>query len=193
MPWSKNFDVDEALERAAETFWSKGYEATSMRELLQAMGIQKGSFYDTYGSKHEAFLGALDKYANQRYVEFQELAEGKSPRQAIEAMLDEIYRDSISESGSRGCMVINCALELAPHDPDAQEAVLRSFKGHEDLMAEWIRAGQEQGEISAELDAKSISKSMMALIMGLRVYSRAGAPKATLKTLIDQAAALIDS
>ena len=62
MPWEKQFDVDVALERAGEAFWSHGYETTTMRDLLSAMGIHKGSFYDTYGSKKKVYLVALDQY-----------------------------------------------------------------------------------------------------------------------------------
>ena len=63
MPWTKSFDPQTALRKAVDVFWTKGYDGTSMNDLLHAMGIQKGSFYDTFGSKHEIYLQAMDQYS----------------------------------------------------------------------------------------------------------------------------------
>ncbi len=192
MPWEKQFDIDTALARAGETFWAKGYEATSMCDLMEAMGIQKGSFYDTYGSKREAYLMALDQYVNTHCADFRARVENEPPKRAIEKHLNDIFEDCVGADGHRGCMVINCALELAHSDPDAQKLVGRAFKIHEKFFAERIVAAQEADEIPAEIDATATAKAILAIVMGMRVYSRAGASKATLRTLIDQAKALID-
>ncbi|MBV1857604.1 MAG: TetR/AcrR family transcriptional regulator [Nannocystaceae bacterium] len=191
MPWSKNFDVDEALLRAEETFWSKGYDATSMRDLLAAMGIQKGSFYDTYGSKHEAFIAALRCYAKRSLGALGDMGSGLSPRQALAAMFEYITEDCTGPDRERGCMLINCALELAPRDPEAQKMVQKGFKRHEALMRTWIVEGQAIGEIEPDIDASAVAKAMLGLIMGMRVHARAGSGKATIKTLADQAMGLL--
>ncbi len=192
MPWEKQFDVDVALQKAGETFWSHGYEATSVRDMLDAMGIQKGSFYDTYGSKKEAYLMALDQYVDTRFADFRERVEQLAPRRSLEMHLNDILEECIGADGHRGCMVINCALELAHSDADAQKVVRRSFKTHEKFFFERIVAAQEAGEVPSEIDAAATAKAILAIVMGMRVYSRAGAPKATLRTLADQALALID-
>ncbi len=192
MPWEKQFDVDVALERAGEAFWSHGYETTTMRDLLSAMGIHKGSFYDTYGSKKKVYLMALDQYMATRFAQFQESVARLTPRRALEVHLNDIFKECIGVDGYRGCMAINCALELAHSDKAAQKAVLRAFKGHEKFLFEHIEAAQAAGELSAEIDAVATAKAMFVIVMGMRVYSRAGAPKATLRTLADQALALLD-
>ena len=192
MPWQKNFDVDTALRKAGETFWTQGYDATSMRDLLGAMGIQKGSFYDTYGSKKQAYLRALEQYQDERFGFFASLVEGLGPKLALRRLIDEVYDDCISPAGHRGCMVINCALELAHSDTAAQRVVQRAFETHERSYQDLIEAGQAAGEIPAKLDAAATAKALLAVVMGMRVYSRAGAPKATLRTLADQALALIE-
>ena len=192
MPWEKQFDVDVALERAGEAFWSHGYETTTMRDLLSAMGIHKGSFYDTYGSKKKVYLMALDQYMTTRFAQFQESVARLTPRRALEVHLNDIFKECIGVDGYRGCRAINCALELAHRDKAAQKAVLRAFKGHEKFLLEHIEAAQAAGEVSAEIDAVATAKAMFAIVMGMRVYSRAGTPKATLRTLVDQALALID-
>ena len=191
MPWEKQFDIDVALEKAGETFWSHGYEATSIRDLLSAMGIQKGSFYDTYGSKKEAYLMALDQYMVTRFAQFRETVEQVAPKRSLEMHLNEIFQECIGADGHRGCMVVNCALELAHSDKDAQKAVRRAFKIHEKFFLERIVAAQEAGEVSSEIDAPATAKAIFAIVLGMRVHSRAGASKATLRTLTDQALALL--
>lgn len=192
MPREKKFDVDAALVKAGEVFWANGYEATSMRDLLAAMGIQKGSFYDTYGSKRSVYLDALQQYAASRFARFAELAEGKSPREALETLIVAVRDECISIEGHRGCMVINCALELAHTDTAAQRVVQQAFETHEQAFADLIRAGQAAGEVSTELEPVATAKAMFAIVVGMRVTSRAGASRATLMTLSEQALAMVD-
>jgi len=192
MPWTKNFDVDEALRKAGETFWAQGYDATSMTDLLGAMGIQKGSFYDTYGSKRDAYLRSLEQYTDERFASFDEQVQGLRPKEALRALIEAIHGECIGSEGHRGCMLINCALELAHSDTGAQRIVQRGLETHEQSFADLICAGQGAGEISAELDPGATAKALLALVMGMRIYSRAGSSRACLRTLADQALELIE-
>ena len=191
MPWETRFDIDATLEKAGETFWTKGYEATSMSDLLDAMGIQKGSFYNTYGSKHQAYLRALDQYTSARIGELEALVEGLEPVAALRAMFEALHDDCIGSNGHRGCMVINCALELAHEDAEAQAVVKRSIHRHEGLIRGLIEVGQTSGSIDPGLDAGATAKTMMALIMGMRVYSRSGSDLGAVRILADQALGLL--
>ncbi len=192
MPWEKNFDVDVALQRAGETFWSHGYEATSMRDLLEAMGIQKGSFYDTYGSKREAYQRSLEQYASKRFAYFEGLVEHQGPKESLQTLINAVFDECVGPDGHRGCMLLNCALELAANDTAAQRAVSRALEHHENCYADLIRAAQAEGEIRSTLDADATAKAMLAIVMGMRVYSRTNAPRATLRTLADQALDLLE-
>ena len=193
MPWEKQFDVDVALQKAGETFWSHGYEATSVRDLLGAMGIQKGSFYDTYGSKHEAYLASLDKYVDDHIDIFEQVSTDLSPREALTAQINWIYEACIGSKGSRGCMVVNGALELAPSDPEAKKRVLNAMSRHEQVHVNLIRQGQAEGDIDKNIDALKIGRAMLGLVFGMRVYTRAGATKETIRALADQAIELLGS
>ncbi len=192
MPWKKNFDVDVALHKAGETFWSRGYEATSMRDLLEAMGIQKGSFYDTYGSKREAYQRALEQYASTRFAQFESLVEEQGPKESLRTLINAIFEECVGPNGHRGCMLLNCALELAPSDTAAQRAVNRAFEHHEQSYADLIRAAQAQRKISTSVDAGATAKAMLAIVMGMRVFSRTNSSKAALRTLADQALGLLE-
>lgn len=192
MPWQKNFDVDDALRKAGERFWSQGYEATSMCDLLDAMGIQKGSFYDTYGSKREVYLRSLEQYGQERFEFFSGVVEGLAPKASLYALIELVYEECIGPVGHRGCMLINCALELAHCDTGALRVVQSGFEAHEQSFQDLIEAGQAAGEIDGALDAAATAKSMLALIVGMRVFSRAGTSKAGLRTLANQALALLE-
>lgn len=191
MPRHKNFDVDAALEKAAEVFWDKGYDATSMTDLLAAMGIQKGSFYDTYGSKRDAYLRALEDYSNRQFAALLDSIAGKGPRESIEFAIQAALADCSSPKGHRGCMVLNCALELAHTDTGAQRIVRQSFSTFEEGYETLIRAAQAAGEVSQDLDASATAKAILALLMGMRVHVRAGAPRSTLEVLAGQALGLL--
>ena len=191
MPWEKEFDVDAALQKAGETFWSNGYKATSMRDLLDAMGIQKGSFYDTYGSKKEVYLRALQQYIETRMAAHP-TPDGQTPRQALEQHLQEIVTECTGADGHRGCMVVNCALELAHSDAAVGKVVRNALQAHEDFILQHIVAAQQMGDVSPRVDPPAAAKSIFAIIIAMRVHARVGTSTATLKTLAQQASALLD-
>ncbi|MEM8995035.1 MAG: TetR/AcrR family transcriptional regulator [Acidobacteriota bacterium] len=187
MPRETQFDIDETLEKAGDAFWQHGFEATSMSALLAAMGIQKGSFYNTYGSKHEVYLRSLERYAATRRQELSAAMEGRSGLEAIRTHFEIIHDECVGSSGDRGCMIINCALERAHDDAEARAIVERSLARHEALLATWIRQGQGAGEICVDLDADVAAKSLMSFVMGMRVYSRSGSGPEAVRTLADAA------
>ena len=191
MPWEKRFDIGETLEKAGQTFWSQGYEATSMRDLLEAMGIQKGSFYDTYGSKHEVFLRSLQQYSDARLEDFKRSTRGLGAVEALRALFEAISQDCISPTGHRGCMIVNCALEMAHGDPQARAIVRKAVRRHEELFRGLIQEGQKVGEIDSELDSAAIAQAMMSFVMGMRVYSRSGCDLDAIQVLADQAIGLV--
>lgn len=191
MPAEPSFDVEHTLQKAGEAFWANGYEATSMSDLLAAMGIQKGSFYNTFGNKRDVYLQALEQYMAERFASFEKHAEGLAPRAALTSLLERIAEECTSKDGHKGCMVINCALELAHSDTAAQRTVQRALDAHEQYYADLIRAGQEAGEIDRGLDAPATAKAMLAIVIGMRVMSRAGTQGATVRTLRDQALGLL--
>ena len=119
----KEFDVQAALERAMEVFWSHGYEATSVQDLVDAMGISRGSMYDTFGDKHALFSAAIEHY--ERTVTYgleQMLAAPGSPLVAIRRCLSLLAGQPRS-GPCRGCMATGAAVELSQHDPKVAKAV----------------------------------------------------------------------
>lgn len=192
MPWEKQFDRQEVLERAMRAFWSQGYEATSMTALLDQMGIQKGSFYATFGSKHQVLLEALEVYLRDRIAEFTALKQASSPRQALERHLAEVADEACGREGSLGCFLMNTALELAPRDAAIRSLAQRALASHKRIYQELLAAAQDQGEVSADLDPKGTAGGLLALVLGMRALGRASVPQAVIAAARDQALRLID-
>ena len=192
MPSTKQFDVDEALDRAVETFWRSGYGATSMCTLLDGMGIQKGSFYATFDSKRQVFLDAMRRYSGRRFGEFESRVRGLPPRKAIETLFDQTAAECTGKQCDKGCLVINTALELAPSDKEVGRLVRQSMKRHEQLLVDLVRAGQRTGEIHAAGDPRTVARALLGLTIAMRVFSRAGLGGAYATALRGQAERLLD-
>jgi len=136
-------------------------------------------------------LRALEQYASARFGELERLAVGTTAIAALRAHFEAIYEDCISPMGHRGCMLINCALEMAHHDRPSQAIVKKGLARHERILRDLIEAGQKAAEIDRELDSEATAKAMMSLIMGMRIYSRSGSDPGAVRTLADQAIKLV--
>ena len=191
MPWEKQFDKNEVLCRAERAFWSGGYEATSMADLLEQMGIQKGSFYATFGSKRRILLDALEAYIRNRFTAFGALTKEKSPCAALERHLRQLADEAAGPAGNWGCFVVNTALELAPRDEEVRALVQRTFDAHVKLYCTLLDAAKAKGEVNADLDSPQTAWGLHALVLGMRVLSRASMPRAAIYAVRDQALGLL--
>lgn len=193
MPREKQFDRDAALDKAMRTFWARGYEATSVQDLLDSMGLNRGSLYATFGDKHALFLEALrmyDREVRQRLL--RTLREKLSPKEAIRELLRSFERQSATNSPGHGCFLTNTALELAAHDKEARSIVAQSQEEIETFFAETIRAGQRTGEISLGISPRNMARGLLASFIGLVVLTRSRPEPALLKSIVDDAVGRLD-
>lgn len=173
MPWEKNFDIDATLTRAMQTFWAHGYEATSMQDLVAATGVNRASIYATYGDKRALFLTALRKYDGEiRRRMLAELAETKTPAEAIAAVFDKFIGQTTVPQGNWGCFLVNTALELAAHDGEISELVNAAQDEIEAFFLAMIRKGQQSGAFAADRDAKPLARQALASLLGMLVMIR---------------------
>ena len=190
MPWEKQFDRDDALKRAGRLFWKRGYEKSSMAALLKAMGIQKGSFYATFGSKHQILMEALDEYIGTRFGSFR-ARDDESPLQALRRHLDEVVEESIGERRSAGCFLVNSALELAPHDRQVREVVTKTLEAHAKFYESLLDDAKSQGELPKRYDAARHAQALLALVLGMRVMARGGLAAGSIRAVRAQADELL--
>ncbi len=160
----REFDEEKALEAAMEAFWQKGYEATSLSDLCSCTGLHKGSLYQTFGSKHELFMRALQNYTDRTFAEVSSvITESQSPLENIRAVMHKVINQASEESG---CMMMNSLAELAPHDPEVKEALQASGQRRLAAMTELVGAAKEAGEIRDERQADEIALQLMVTLAG---------------------------
>ena len=178
----REFDETHALAQACDLFWRQGYEATSLAALLDAMGLSKSSFYETFGSKHALFLRALAQYQDQRAAEIgTRLAGGPSARAAIEAL----FRGVVACEQAKGCMTCNEAVELAARDPEVEAQVGAALAEFETQLQETITRGQRDGSIGRTQDAATLARLLAVSLSGLQVMIRARTDHARLVETVE--------
>ncbi|MBZ4323344.1 TetR/AcrR family transcriptional regulator [Streptomyces huiliensis] len=169
----KQFDPDVAVERAMEVFWSKGYAATTPQDLVDALGIGKGSLYNAFGSKRELFERALCRYRDGQAVALVELLEAGGPvKERLRRTLHLLAEMDLADPGHRGCMAVNTAAELGAEDERAAELVRRMFDRTEGAFRALVEEGQRTGEINAGRDARSLGSLLLNTVIGLRLMGR---------------------
>jgi TetR/AcrR family transcriptional repressor of nem operon len=190
MPRPRSFDEDTALDAATAQFWRHGYAASSVRDLGAAMGLGAASLYNAFGDKRALFVRCLDRYLDRGMRErIGRLERTLPPRQAIETFMADIV--ALSRRDRRGCLMVNSATEIGPHDAEIG-AILRERLGElEGFFRRCLRAGQRDGSIAAGIDAADVARLLLAAVMGLRVLARARPEPALLDGAARQALALL--
>ncbi len=190
----RQFDEATALDAAIQCFWSRGYEATSVRDLSQAMGINGPSLYNAFGDKRALYLRALDHYVERGFCDRARRCETElPPRAAIGAFFDEIVALSLGDVQRKGCLVVNAALEVAPHDPEFQLALAAVLSDMEAFFLRCVQAGQAAGTITAAVPAADLARTLLGLLMGLRVLARARPEPELLRGMVRPVLALLDA
>lgn len=181
----RQFDRDEALERAMEVFWAKGYEAASLHDLTGAMGLSKSSLYETFGSKHELFLAAIGRYREAVVDPLAARLESDRPARVVLAeVFGEVIERAVRLRDSRGCFLGNCAVETAPGDPAVAAKVRAGLERIEDGFHGLLRRGQEAGDIPAGADARALARFLTGALNGLLVMAKAGHERERLEDVV---------
>jgi TetR/AcrR family transcriptional repressor of nem operon len=190
LPRHREFDEGIVLEAAMQRFWTAGYAATSVRDLGDAMGLGQASVYNAFGDKRTLFTQCLDRYldANMR-TRIARVEKTLPPRQAIEAFLAEIVERSLENR--LGCLLVNSALEVAPHDPEIAVVVAERMGELEAFFRRCVVAGQHDGSISTDLDARDVARLLLTTVIGLRVLARGHPARSVLEGAVRQALSML--
>ena len=188
----KEFDESAALDAAILCFWARGYEATSVRDLAEAMAISGPSLYNTFGDKRELFKKALAHYVERGFCDRVKRYEAQlAPRAAIDAFFAEIIHLSLSDEARKGCFIVNSAMEVAPHDPEFQAALRDILNEMEAFFLRSVKAGQSNGTINTSTPAKDLARMLLGMLMGLRVLARSRPEPELLRGLVRPALAML--
>lgn len=194
MARTKEFDPDAALQSAVELFWQRGYEATSMADLVDRLGIGRASIYATFGNKRELYLKALDRY-DETYsaILFRELSAPGPALPAVRAVVRRFAAEAgAEETRLTGCFVTNTAAEVGPHDAAAARRVEHAWEQLETLLHSSLVRARAQGELAPERDPRALARLFLTLMQGMRVMGKVSDDPARLREAAEAALTLLD-
>ena len=186
------FDEAVALDAAIECFWHHGYRASSVRDLAASMGICGTSLYNSFGNKRSLFIKALERYLDRSVRARIRRLQTSPPKQAIHRFFDEIIERSLQDRARRGCLLINSALEVAPHDRKLGAEIAQRLTEIEDFFRTLIAAGRADGSIPKRVDADNVARLLLGVLLGIRVLARSRPERELLEGMARPALALLD-
>jgi TetR/AcrR family transcriptional repressor of nem operon len=186
----RTFDEDAVVEQAKQVFWAHGFEGTSVQELVDATGLQRGSLYGAFTDKHGLFLRALGRYADEARSAAAELVAAPTVMPALRAFMLAGIRATAPHPG-RGCLLANTVGELLPQDELAAAAVHAVFRDLELALTKALERARSTGEIPARGDVAAQARMLVALLEGLQVVAKTEPDSARLADAVDAALAML--
>jgi len=187
MPWEKQFDREDVLDKAMHAFWRHGYSGTSMKDLIGCMGLNPGSIYATFGDKKSLFRHALEHYKHQTHELLADFERTYPPRQAILELFKKMVEDVRTGPQNGACFIVNTVVETTPKDEKIDCAAQAGLAEFDAFIGKMIKAGQDRGEINPTLNVEKTSRILMGLIVGGRVLARGHLDDKALQDFIDHA------
>lgn len=185
MARTRSFDCNEALDRALGVFWRKGFEATSIQELVDAMGIGRQSLYDTYTDKRTLYLAALDAYDRRQRAALTEALDQPGPaREVLRRVLYAMTANG-GDACRQGCFVVNAAVELGMRDEAIARRSTENQLEIELTLTRFVERGQADGSITRVHRADTIARLIFGHVLGLRVMMKTVPDPAKLTPMID--------
>ena len=182
----REFEPEEALERAVNLFWQKGFFDSSMDDLVHQTGVSRRGLYSVFGNKRGLFVASLNHYQQTIGKQlFEPLLDDEAGLDALHQFLKAIAQLSNSRLG---CFVCNTAIELAPQDPEIQRNVLNYFNWMYNVFAKVLQCAIDQGDLPAEFDVEHYAQFLVGTFEGIVVMARAGANITFIDALLKTAA-----
>lgn len=179
------FDKDEALEQAMGVFWARGYEAASLRNLLEAMQLSKSSFYQSFGSKNELFQRCINRYRGQVAGQMhRDLKGAPSGRAFIEDAFHSITEKVHEPDGRRGCLIMNTASHVATRDREVAALVAEGAAQFEELFRQAVERAQQEGDIPLDKTPHVLARYLVSSRSGLMAMAKAGASQRDLNEVV---------
>ena len=189
----RGFDETAALDAAIECFRRRGYEATSIRDLTDCMGIGPTSLYNSFGDKRALFIRALERYVNCSVrARLARLESSLPPKQAVRTLIEEVVERSLTDRTRGGCLLINSALEIAPHDPEVGAEIAKRLAEIEGFFRRSISAAQSSGTIPRKLNSSDFARLLLSVLLGIRVLARSKPERTLLEGVARPALSLLN-
>jgi AcrR family transcriptional regulator len=186
----REFDVDEALAAALRVFWSKGYEAASLTDLTEAMGITRPSLYAAFGNKEALFRKALDLYEREKLAYIGEALKAPTSREVAERLLRGALAMQTSECEPKGCMRVLTSVSCNPEANSIRADLMARRQSSQRALCERMNRAKEEGDLPDGTDIDGLCAYLGAVLGGMSIQASSGAPKAQLEGLVETALAM---
>ena len=184
----KEFNPDVALDKAMDLFWRRGYEATSLQDLVEGLGVNRQSLYDTFGDKHDLFLAAIDQYYRKNVSKLLGvLRQPGSGVEAIRGVFRMVIGNGCTTNGWRGCLVTNSTVELVPHDKKVGAKIGRIHEEIEQGFYQALVRAKKNGELNTKHSPRVLARFLAGFLMGLSVVMKEKTPRTVVQDMVDVA------
>jgi TetR/AcrR family transcriptional regulator, transcriptional repressor for nem operon len=193
MARQKEFDRDEVLQKAMEVFWSRGYEAASIQELVTHMRINRQSLYDTFGDKHALYLQALDRYRDVEGRKLIELLERPgSVKKSLRQLFERVVEEALCDGQRRGCFMGNAMSELAGHCKDTAARTCSNMEAAEGAFYRALLRGKKEGELKGVREPRAVARFLYSSLQGLALRAKATQDRKTLEDVVKVTLSVLD-
>jgi len=193
MARQKEFDRDEVLHKAMEAFWARGYEGTSIQDLVKHMGINRQSIYDTFGDKHTLFLQALDRYREiQSRRLFEVLERPGSMKNNLRRLFEDAVARALSEEGRWGCFVGNSISELAGRCKETATRTCNSVAVAEKMFQRALEQGKQQGDFTGVSDSRAVARFLYSSLQGVIMMAKTSRDRKVLNDVVKVTLSVLD-
>jgi AcrR family transcriptional regulator len=177
----RQFDADEALDRALEVFWARGYEGATLPELTKAMGINRPSLYAAFGNKEQLFRKALDRYQTGPQSFLTEALKRPTARAAVEAVFDGFVKMQRDRVESRGCMIVSGALACGEEAEPVRRELARLRQAAVSALRDRFERAMREGDLPGTTDCATLARYVATVLNGLAVQAASGATEKDLR------------
>lgn len=185
MPKNKQFNNEVVLEAAAGIFMQKGYNGTSIDDILSATGLSRSSLYDSFQDKHNLYVKSLEFYKNSNQKKFQSIDEKNlNGLQKLESMFKGVVNHLIEHPDDNGCLLVNAAAEMSKQCFKTSQVVCNNKEDVQEILSSWINDAEQKKVITLQKPAKVYGQFLYNTLCGLRVMSQSGAGKAELNNVV---------
>tara|TARA_R110002049_G_scaffold9705_5_gene48770 strand:+ start:5739 stop:6326 length:588 start_codon:yes stop_codon:yes gene_type:complete len=191
MARSPEFDRTRALEAAMKLFWTRGYTATSLPDLLETMGIARSSFYSSFGNKRELFMECLELFGDRTLAIVEEDAKRLSPTALPRAFFEATLLEPSQRRARQGCMLVNTVLELADTDAALNRLAAHKLDSIEAAFARAFQLAQQSGQLDTAHSPQALASMVMTINFGLRVQSRKKQSRQALRSIVDNSLSML--
>lgn len=182
----RSFDVEAAVERAMNVFWSRGYHATALPDLLRATKLSRGSPYAAFGDKHSLFLRALDRYIADALTRMDaEFDPRREPVAGLRAYLAGYVERNSGANGRRGCLLVATTMELAGRDADVDRRIAGFFRDMEARVADALSRAKMAGKLADGVEPSSAARILVCFVEGLRVVGKTAPTRIISQATVD--------